>query len=237
AREVLERDVDEAAGQPLDAEVAEGERGIAVGGEDGSAALGYAASAARHAHHRRMWTGIRRQEQRADDAVAPNPLPRDADARAPALEREPTARPARTARLELDEPGPHHDAFGKWVEFFGLALRRPDESHGRHALVGARHRRLSREIDASRLVTDKGGVRLPAAAVSEFEARGEGNGLAGGRTAQLDGDRLIDERTRAVDDDHRPERRAREVVGVGDERRIMFPCGFRRGSLLLTRRP
>jgi hypothetical protein len=63
-----------------------------------------------------MRARIGRQEEGSDDAVAPDRLSGHADARSAPLQGEPAGRAVRGARLELDEPGLHHDARRKRMD-------------------------------------------------------------------------------------------------------------------------
>ena len=65
--EVFERNVDEAARQPLHGKITQIERGLSVRREDGATVLVNSAAAAIEHDHGRMRTIARREEQRADD--------------------------------------------------------------------------------------------------------------------------------------------------------------------------
>jgi hypothetical protein len=200
--EVFKRDVDEAAREPLHGEKAQVQRGIAVRREDGAAVFVDSAAAAVEHDHGRMRTRTRRQEQRADDALRADGVPRNAGACHAALKREFGARCIDARRFELNEPGPHDDIVGRRLHLAGHSFSGPDESHRGYAVVTAGYGGLPRDIDAAVVVGHEGCRRSPARPRKRLQRR-DCCGLSRGKAAQLDGNHRIDQRDRLVDDDHR----------------------------------
>src|SRR5438876_10464570 len=82
------------------------------------------------------------------------------------------------------------------------SLSGPDKSHRGYAIVSPGYGSLTRDIDAAFVVAHEGCSRSPARTRKRLE-RHDRYGLSRGKTAELDGNRRIDQRDRLIDDDHR----------------------------------
>src|SRR5215470_7256765 len=124
--EVFKWDVDEAARESLHGKIAQIERGIAVRSEDGAAVFVNSATAAIEHDHGRMRTIAGREEQRADDALRADWVPRHAGTCHAALKRDFSARSVRARSLNLNEPGLHDEVGGgRRLHLAGQSLSGP----------------------------------------------------------------------------------------------------------------
>jgi hypothetical protein len=120
------------------------------------------ATAATKHDHGRMRAIARRKEQRADDALRADRMPRHAGACHAAFKDQFSTRSVEACRLKLNEPRLHDEVGGRLLCLARQSFSRPNKPHRRYAIVGARHRGLMRDVDATVVVAHEGCARLPA---------------------------------------------------------------------------